>query len=310
MPIPKLQILLATYNQCQYLPSLLSSLFGQTFSNWNLITRDNGSTDNAVKIVDQFSKHYPGRILRIEDDLGNIGACRNFGRLLEASTADYIMFCDSDDVWIENKVEKALSEIDRLEGIYGTSTPLLVHTDLTVTDRNLKIIDRSYWRYQNIDPTKTSLSQLLVQNVVTGCTVIINRALRDQAAPIPEEAIMHDWWLALVACLFGHISKLDEPSLFYRQHGANDTGAKRWNMYVQDRLVDMMRTKERVARYQHQCHCLLDRFADRINGEQVGTLKDFGSLSQCAKIKRMQVLFKHKIFKHGVTRNIGLFTYI
>jgi len=71
------------------------------------------------------------------------------------------------------------------------------------------------------------LNRLIVQNSVTGCALMVNRALLDRANPIPLEAVMHDWWLALVACAFGHIAIVSEPTMLYRQHDKNQLGARK-----------------------------------------------------------------------------------
>jgi hypothetical protein len=85
----------------------------------------------------------------------------------------------------------------------------------------------SFWRYQVLRPeVGGDWPRLLIQNVVAGCATMINTALRELAAPIPQAAIMHDWWLALAAALFGRVSWLNWPSTLYRQHGANAIGAR------------------------------------------------------------------------------------
>jgi hypothetical protein len=116
-------------------------------------------------------------------------------------------------------------------------TAVLVHTDLTVVDEQLGVIDESLWKYQGIQPELDSLERLLIQNCVTGCTAMINRSLREKADPIPPEAVMHDWWLTLVASCFGRIVCLPIPTLLYRQHGRNDTGAKRQQHGTIDRTI-------------------------------------------------------------------------
>ncbi len=83
--------------------------------------------------------------------------------------------------------------------------------------------------YQHIDIKKNKLNNLLIQNTITGCTIMMNRKLAELCLPIPTEAIMHDWWLGLVATEFGKIAYLDEATIKYRQHGENSVGAKKFN---------------------------------------------------------------------------------
>jgi hypothetical protein len=112
---------------------------------------------------------------------------------------------------------------------YGQDTPLLVHTDVTVVDSNLHKVAQSLWRIKERSNKGATLRRLLLQNVATGCTVMINKPLRDKPCQSPDEAMMHDWWLVLVAAAFGHIDFTSEPTLLYRQHERSDIGAKIWN---------------------------------------------------------------------------------
>src|SRR5690606_39057310 len=136
-----------------------------------------------------------------------------------------VMFSDADDCWFPDKISLTLDlmrVVEKDEG--GARTPTLVHTDLAVVDRDLRPIADSLWQYQGVNPDLTSLNRLLIQNCVTGCTVMVNRPLRELASPIPPGVVMHDWWMALVASSFGRIARIARPTLLYRQHGRNDTG--------------------------------------------------------------------------------------
>ena len=156
-----------------------------------------------------------------------LGASLNFGQLLEYTNTEYIMFSDQDDVWLPNKIELTLNVMKAAEQIYPNK-PVLVHTDLKVVDSELNIISDSMWSYQKLFPEiGDDLSKIMAQNVVTGCTMMINRKARDASIPIPAEAIMYDWWLALNTAEFGKIAYLSIPSILYRQHSGNKIGAKR-----------------------------------------------------------------------------------
>ncbi len=129
--------------------------------------------------------------------------------------AEYIMFCDQDDVWKNDKIEKTLAKMQSMEQTYP-HRPILIHSDLSVVDRELHLLHKSYWIYQHIDPSKDAINRLIFHNTVTGCTMMINRKLAQKAKVIPDEAIMHDWWIVMVASVFGHIGYIDEPLIFYR----------------------------------------------------------------------------------------------
>ena len=116
-----------------------------------------------------------------------------------------------------------------LEARYGKALPLLVHCDMRVVDGTGREIAPSYVRYQKMSPARRQLRQLLVQNNVTGGAMLMNHALVRLlvAHPVPEHAVMHDHWIALVAAAFGRIAYLDRALYDYRQHGDNVLGAKK-----------------------------------------------------------------------------------
>lgn len=215
---------MSVHNGAEFLAEQIDSLTKQSYSNWRLIVRDDNSVDSSVEIIEQYSGKYPGKILLVTDDDGQLGACQGFARVLEHATADYMMFCDQDDVWLPKKMELSVSEILRLEKT-TPGLPVLIYTDLAVVDRDLNVVSDSFWHYQRINPRDNSLYALILDNVATGCTTIFNRRLKELAGPIPSEAVMHDWWLTLICSVYGMVGFLDEKTILYRQHGGNRVGA-------------------------------------------------------------------------------------
>jgi glycosyltransferase involved in cell wall biosynthesis len=227
---PWVDVLVATYNGEQFLPDLLESLLAQTHARLNVMFGDDGSTDGTPAVIER----YRGRLERsaVFDFRSEArhGASANFSRLMARAQGDYIMFCDQDDVWLPAKVERTLALARSVEAARGADLPVLVHSDLRVVDRDLGVLSESMWRSQGIDPNQISVRRMLVENNVTGCTAMINRALLQRVGDVPAQAIMHDWWLGLAAAAFGAIAHLPEQTILYRQHGANSVGAKSWNL--------------------------------------------------------------------------------
>ncbi len=305
------EILLATYNGGRFLEAQLESLLRQTFPAWRVLVRDDGSTDETAAILGRFVSRYPEKVTFVRDGLGRLGACGSFGRLLALSQAPYIMLCDQDDVWLPEKIERTLHVMREAEKAKGTTTPILVHTDLQVVDQALRVIDKSFWHYQHLRPEAGSRWQvLLVQNVVTGCTVMINRALRDMAVPVPPQAIMHDWWLALVAALFGRVLFLRWASVLYRQHCANDTGATRWSVWTALRrgMGGAARDRFEVSftRSQMQAQALLDCFGWRMPASVRRAMTRYVALRSAPWLNRRLFLIREGILKIGLIRNVGL----
>lgn len=226
-------ILLATYNGAAYLAPQLDSLLAQTHGHFRLLVSDDGSSDDTLAILQRYQSAFGGRMVLLPNDAPNRapagGVLRNFERLMRASAEDgraaYLSFCDQDDVWLPEKTATLLAAAQALEAAHGSAIPCLVHSDLTVVDRDLQVLSPSFTAYQRIPPADITPRTLLSVNQVTGCATLINRALLQQALPLPAGAVMHDWWLALIAGS-GARHYLPQPLMLYRQHGRNQLGAR------------------------------------------------------------------------------------
>jgi len=224
-----IQILMATYNGERFVETQLESILAQTFTDFELLVSDDRSTDATRDILQRFA-NADGRI-RLMDSGARFGGARdNFLWLLSQATAPYVAFCDQDDLWLPDKVELGLKALRELEGTWGKEAPALAFSDVAVAAEDLSIIDPSFLSYSGIDPKRTELAHLLVQNLAPGCTITANRALYHDALSFPEDVspvIMHDWWLMLSASAFGHIGFVDKPTMLYRQHAHNSVGAEK-----------------------------------------------------------------------------------
>ncbi len=220
MKNPVINILLASYNGEKFITDQIQSILNQTYKHWQLYIRDDGSADNTLSIINKYQTS-DARIHLVTDNLGNLGSVQNFNALLQQKhNTDYIMFCDQDDVWLPSKIDDTLQEMMALEKEYTSNSPLLVHTNFIYVDSNLKPIESK----KNFQPTVIQdpiLSNVLCQNSVYGCTMMINKKLAEVTGNIPVEAENHDYWLALVVSAFGKIAYLNKRTLLYRQHTKN-----------------------------------------------------------------------------------------
>ena len=224
-----LYILLGTYDGAKYIEKQIESIQKQNISEWVLLVRDDGSKDNTAEIVTRFKKE-DGRIRLISDKRGNLGATRNYATLMTVARdegAKVIFFSDQDDVWLPNKLALQLERMHEIENVFGPNSPILIHSDLTVVDENLQTLADSFMACRHMSHEEQApLSILLTQNYITGCAAAINRSLLELALPIPESALMYDWWISLCAAAFGKIGFIETPALLYRQHNDNRVGAK------------------------------------------------------------------------------------
>jgi glycosyltransferase involved in cell wall biosynthesis len=205
----KVVVLLSTFNGEMWLDELLTSLKNQRQVDVELLWRDDGSTDNSKFIV----ATYEG-IKKIHcDHVGErIGAAASFMHLLEHEIdADYISFCDQDDVWDKNKLNRALQFfIDKHNVSHAYSSKI----------RNLETGE--FWPKQAILPNPVNS---LVENIMIGCTVVINqefKKLLSQFSKPPE--LLHDEWIYLVGVFRSEITFDDDSKIGYRLHHNNATG--------------------------------------------------------------------------------------
>lgn len=218
---------MATYNGACYIDEQIMSIKNQTFKNWILYIRDDGSTDETINIIKKEIQGWEDKIVLIKSIKEIDGIAGNFYELLKFSKAEYLTFSDQDDVWLETKLETIYKKCLQLEREHSEETPVLVHSDLKIVDSNLKIISDSFFKSQMMKPGRDSVRHLLVQNIVTGCTIMINRPLKKLIMPLHQDMIMHDWWIALVASITGVIGYIPEPLILYRQHNKNSIGASK-----------------------------------------------------------------------------------
>lgn len=305
MSSSKVVILISTYNGEKYLKDQLDSLRNQTYGNIRIIARDDGSSDATLDIL----KSYNIEVMPLSK---NLGAKGSFGILLEYaienSDGDYFMFCDQDDIWKKDKAQKTLEKMK--EHSHNHSGPTLIHTDLSVVDDKLNILNNSFWDYQNLDPNSKFLCNFIVQNNITGCTAMIDRELAQLSLPIPHEAIMHDWWIGMTASAFGKIIHLDESTILYRQHDSNDVGAKKFDVgFILENVKNILSQKytDTFTRYVEQSSAFLSRHNHALDNNTIKMLEEFSNIREKNKIEKVRILLSHKLLKQDLVRNIGLF---
>lgn len=303
-------ILLGTYNGASYIYQQIESIIKQFYGEWQLIIRDDGSSDGTAERIESIANQ-DGRIRIISDSLGNLGATGNFGRLMQhacESGADYIMFADQDDVWLPNKISDQIALMKKMEQS-NAGMPILVHSDLEVVDRSLHQIHPSLMRYQSIHHVDNSpLQTLLVQNFVTGCTCLANRVLIELALPVPKEAMVHDWWLALCAAAAGRIGFLPEVTVQYRQHSDNVIAAKSFQeMFNPFHLLWYRRLKQGFNHLKGSfiqagsfCQRLEKRRAK--DQEKFNLVHDYASLLQLSPLRRIQKVRSLGVHKQDIIR--------
>lgn len=219
-----LAILLATYNSSKYLREQLDSLYNQTYTDWTLYVRDDGSKDDTIDIIGEYQSRYKNIVIT-KDNKGGLGAMKNFIALVDSVDAEYYIFCDHDDVWLPNKIELTIDAIKNGERL-NPSKAVVAHTDLRVVDENLNLICDSMWRYAKIKPEiLKQRNYAFASCYMTGCTMGFNKkAKKELVVGMPDNAIMHDWWIGVQAIYKSAvIISIPQQTIAYRIHSNQES---------------------------------------------------------------------------------------
>ena len=290
------QILLATWNGARWLPELLSSLQRQTYAHWELLIRDDGSSDQTLRILLDWKALYPEKVALLDVGGEHLGSTQSFSQLVQRSTAPYLLFCDQDDVWLPEKIELQLAAAQNLEIDHGKQMPILVHTDLAVVDSQQHLLALSFWDYRGFDLEQRYQAYLL-NNVVTGCATLFNRAAAQLAFPAPLAAMQHDRWLALACAWFGKIQTIPYPLLLYRQHDANQLGAK---------VAGLKDVERRILAWSLQAQAFLNRYGERLTADDRQLMVAVAALGHLRGWERRQHIMRHRLFKQNLMANVAL----
>lgn len=298
----KVNILMATYNGEKFLAQQIESIQKQTFKEWNLLIRDDGSSDETCDIIRNFTAK-DSRIRFInENEHHNLGVIKSFFTLVNYEVADFYFFSDQDDVWLPEKLSVSLEAAKHK----ASDVPLLVYTDLKVVNQELNILQDSMIRAQSHHANTTLLPEL-TENTVTGGTMMINHALAEKWFT-PNDILMHDWFLALLAASLGEIIYLDLPTQLYRQHDNNVLGAR-----TMDKRFKILREgpKSIFTRYwklihdsQKQASLIVDKYGDIMTANDLELIKCFIKIDKQPFMTRLRWLWKYGYsknqFKHQV----------
>ncbi|KHT14078.1 glycosyltransferase family 2 protein [Pectobacterium carotovorum] len=308
-----IDVLLATYNGSKYIEEQINSVllnFDRLESfNCNLVISDDFSSDNTVNLIKNYCE-IDSRIVFTNNDKKG-GVRENFEFLIRMTKADYVFFCDQDDFWLPSKMEIFINKFIDVEK--GNNKPVLIHSDLCVSNKYLAPIDSSMFRYQNINKQPT-FPKIIASNSVTGCVMACNKKLIELARMGNiKDSIMHDWYMAMIAIAFGYLYFIDHSLILYRQHGNNQVGAKSFGLKeifsIRSVIYKYKQAKISVFATRNQACLFLNDYMKLLNEDEKSLLRDFSSLTRTSIVGRFSIFFKQGVRKKGLLRNI-LFFYI
>ena len=305
-------ILMATFNGERYIGQQLDSLLSQTLVPDRIVIHDDQSTDTTPQILTRYQQAHPELIDLVINPVNSGGSARNFMSMMLVERDDYLMLCDQDDVWLPDKIEQSYAKMTSMEAAWGSNTPCLIHTDLTVVDTELHSLARSFRQSTFANYDRTRLRDQIIQNTGTGCTMMYNRALAELITTEPQHMVMHDWWIALIAAAFGHIDHIDTPTVLYRQHQANQIGvadmrtwAYKWHRFLNpaDVRADIAKTYPQAAEFGQV-------FADRLSPDQTRLLHDYCAIPHLHKLVKIARVIRLGTWKTGFSRNVAYLMFI
>ncbi|MEK4716765.1 glycosyltransferase family 2 protein [Priestia sp. FSL W8-0524] len=226
----QVSIAMCTYNGEQFIKEQLDSILHQTRIPNELIVCDDGSTDNTLKVLEEFQEIAPFKV-EVVSNRHQLGSTKNFEKAMLRCTGDIIFLCDQDDVWDENKIEVIESQFINNPSAY------MVFTDANMVDENLNSLGYSLWESIKFSSGKQeeyrekSLDILIKSNVVTGATMAFKQSYLQSIVPISEFWI-HDSWIAFLLSIEKDkkVIPLNEKLISYRQHNNNQIGATKKNI--------------------------------------------------------------------------------
>jgi hypothetical protein len=298
--LTQIQILLALYNGAAYLPEQLASIAGQTHGDWCLLVSDDGSRDDGPRMIEDFAAQQGrDRVRMIEGPCR--GAAANFMHLLRQSDPQvpYLACCDQDDVWLPHKLERAIAALAELPedqpALYCSRTLVC---DATLGDRTLSPGPRRALSFRNA----------LVQNVVAGNTVVLNRAAAELARTGAERIVavaVHDWWLyQIVTGVGGRVVHDDMPGLLYRQHGSNEIGAHHGLQAGLSRITQVLRG--RFRQWNEMNAAALSALAAEFTPENRAVFDDFTRNRAGPLPHRLRALYRSRVYRQSGLGNAAL----
>ncbi len=230
--IPKVLVLMATYNGSEFLSEQIDSILNQRGVEVMLLITDDCSTDESYRIAQRYAQ-IDSRVIARRNQ-ANAGVGMNFLNMLygvEASKYDYVAFSDQDDVWLDDKLAIACKAIEdeaakpEAKHVESFGVPVLYCSDLQNVDANL---ENPVWELRSLCLDHEKRATPLVRNYYSGCTMVMNGALVRlfQNHPLSDIYRIHDVWLALVARYCGNlVIDLENARILRRITGDNVAGA-------------------------------------------------------------------------------------
>lgn len=232
--LPKVAVLMATYNGERYLREQIDSILAQQHVSVGLFVRDDRSVDATVTIIKEYADK-TGRVFLLPSRETQLRVTKNFYSIVketELSAFDYMCYSDQDDIWQTDKLHQAIKAIEVNNAqCYASNLTRVDASGALLKERSL--LKRLIGYLFNSKSGKQTAYDHYFEAASAGCTLVLkkNAAVYFQQRvgeiyeTIPEDT-SHDWSTYAITRLGGFTWFIDERSfIFYRQHAENAYGA-------------------------------------------------------------------------------------
>lgn len=270
-PNPSISVALCTHNGATYIEEQLVSILEQLPAPQQLVVSDDASSDDTIARVREVAARYPAVELMVFENTPPLGVTKNFEQAIRACSGDLIALSDQDDVWHPGRLALFVA------GFVTRPDVALIHSDARLIDAAGESLGHTLARALGVSAAEVAsihngdaFSALLRRNLVTGACTVFRRSLVEYAAPFPAGWV-HDEWLGVIAAAVASTDFIDEPTIDYRQHGANQIGATKLTLGGKfGRMMEPRRARN--ARLETNISVLVDRLqrlGSRVSDDKV-----------------------------------------
>lgn len=280
-------ILLSTYNGEKYIEEQLESIVSQKDVEVDILVRDDGSTDSTRQILDKWTLN--GNLKWYQGD--NLGFAKSFLDLVnKAEDYDYYAFCDQDDIWLPDKLKRAVTILDSIQ------EPIRLYCSNVYYYKDGHTYGAIHKTAQYFDKYTC-----LIRNIAPGCTMVFSRELKNLlSSASPSKIIAHDFWIFQLAVLLGQVHYDFEPTMLYRQHENNQIGQKISRRDIWRRRIKNLRSDKCKHEREEEVKALLDCYSDYFPSETKALLAKVAYYRQSFANKMR--LIKDKRFTMGTPK--------
>ena len=256
-----ISIAMCSYNGERFIKEQIDSILDQSYSNFELIITDDRSSDKTIEIIKDYQQN--DKRIKLYQNETNLGFVKNFEKAISLCTGDYIALTDQDDIWKKDKLKTFIENIGE---------NVLIYSDAILIDEHASDLGKELIRPTNNLIAGSNNRAFLLENCMSGNTLMFKKELVQYILPIPDDVSFHDIWIAFVASTYGSIIFTDEPMTYYRRYSEQVT-------------------KKRVKNYES----FFDRFEKK---------KDLRLKQAHVAVKDLNLFLSLKILKNEETKEI------